>query len=183
MTEVSAAPVLDPARFRQVFGHFCTGVTVITTCDAAGPAGFTCQSFAALSLDPPLVLFCPAAGSATWPHIERAGHFCVNVLAEEQRGLSRVFGTTGPGRFTGVPWTSTMDGAPVLDGVLAWAGCRIEAVYPAGDHRVVVGRVTELGECREGQPLLFYKGQYTAATALPDVATSLLAWPRHTDWI
>jgi 3-hydroxy-9,10-secoandrosta-1,3,5(10)-triene-9,17-dione monooxygenase reductase component len=183
VTGVSTGPDVDPVRFRQVFGHFCTGVTVVTSALAGEPVGFACQAFAALSLQPPLVLFCPAVASATWPRIERAGHFCVNVLAEGQRSLSRVFGTSGAGKFTGVRWSSTVDGSPVLDGVLAWAACRIEAVYPAGDHHLVVGRVTELGECREGRPLLFYKGQYTAATTLPDVASSLLAWPRHTDWI
>jgi 3-hydroxy-9,10-secoandrosta-1,3,5(10)-triene-9,17-dione monooxygenase reductase component len=183
VTGLSTGPDVDPVRFRQVFGHFCTGVTVVTSAVAGEPVGFACQAFAALSLDPPLVLFCPARTSASWPTIERAGHFCVNVLSEEQRSLSRTFGTSGPAKFEGIRYSSTMDGAPVLDGVLAWAGCRIEAVHPGGDHHLVVGRVTELGECLEGQPLLFYKGRYTAAAALPDVATSLLAWPRHTDWI
>ena len=87
-----------------MLGHFCTGVTVITTVDAAGPAGFACQSFAALSLDPPLVLFCPSRSSATWPRIEPAGHFCANVLADEQRELARVFGAQrrGADKFDGV---------------------------------------------------------------------------------
>src|SRR5262245_55389208 len=176
VAEVTALePTLDPMRFRRVFGHFCTGVTIVTSVDspAGEPVGFACQAFAALSLDPPLVLFCPAVASATWPRIERAGHFCINVLAEEQRELSRVFGSSGPHRFAGLTWSSTRDGAPVLDGVLAWAACQVEAVHPAGDHLVVVGRVTELGECSDGRPLLFYKGQYTGATALPDVVESL----------
>jgi len=83
----------EPRRFRQVLGHFCTGVTVITALvDQAQPAGFACQSFAAVSLEPPLVLFCPSRRSATWPRIERAGHFCANVLTDGQRELSRRFG-------------------------------------------------------------------------------------------
>ena len=175
---------IEPLRFRRVLGHFCTGVTVVTSVAADEPVGFTCQAFAALSLDPPLVLFCPGVASSTWPHIERTGHFCVNVLAEEQRDLSRIFGTSGAGRFTGVEWSPGPDGAPVLDGALAWASCRIEAVHPAGDHRIVIGRVTALGEGPpDSRPLLFYKGQYTAATALPNVVDSWLSWPRHTDWI
>ena len=75
-------------QFRQVLGHFCTGVTVITTSGAEGPAGFACQAFAALSLEPPLVLFCPGRTSSTWPVIERAGHFCANVLADGQQELA-----------------------------------------------------------------------------------------------
>jgi 3-hydroxy-9,10-secoandrosta-1,3,5(10)-triene-9,17-dione monooxygenase reductase component len=178
----------EPERFRQVLGHFCTGVTVITTIDDGAPAGFACQSFAALSLDPPLVLFCPSRSSATWSRIARAGHFCANVLADEQRELARVFGSSGPGKFTGVRWSPSSSGAPVLDGALTWVGAVIEAVHEAGDHQVVLGRVTELGACRAGQPLLFYRGRFdvTAARSAdgpPEVVDTLLAWPRHTDWI
>jgi 3-hydroxy-9,10-secoandrosta-1,3,5(10)-triene-9,17-dione monooxygenase reductase component len=178
----------EPGRFRQVLGHFCTGVTVIAGCDEGGPAGFACQSFAALSLDPPLVLFCPSRSSATWPRIARAGHFCANVLAAGQRELARVFGTSGADKFAGVAWSPSSSGAPVLDGVLTWAGCAVEAVHEAGDHYVVVGRVTELGGCRAGQPLLFYRGRYAATAARPadeppEVVDTLLAWPRHADWM
>ena len=118
------------SRFRQVLGHFCTGVTIITTMGEHGPAGFACQSFAALSLDPPLVLFCPSRSSATWPLIERAGHFCANVLTAGQRDLARVFGTAGVDKFAGVRWSSS--GAPVLAGVLTWAECEVEAVHGPG---------------------------------------------------
>ncbi len=129
-----------------MLGHFCTGVTVITTVDPDGrPAGFACQSFAALSLDPPLVLFCPSRTSATWPRIAQAGHFCANVLTAGQRDLARVFGTAGTDKFAGVAWSPSASGAPVLAGVLTWVGCEVEAVHEAGDHYVVLGRVTELG--------------------------------------
>jgi 3-hydroxy-9,10-secoandrosta-1,3,5(10)-triene-9,17-dione monooxygenase reductase component len=184
---VPAAFAPEPGRFRQVLGHFCTGVTIITTTDDAGPAGFACQSFAALSLDPPLVLFCPARTSATGPRIARAGHFCANVLTEEQRGLARVFGTPGAGKFAGVRWSPSASGAPVLDGVLTWVGCAVETAHEAGDHHVVVGRVTELGACGPGRPLLFYRGRYgvtaAAADGPPEVVDTLLAWPRHADWM
>jgi 3-hydroxy-9,10-secoandrosta-1,3,5(10)-triene-9,17-dione monooxygenase reductase component len=179
---------MTTAEYRRVLGHFCTGVTVVTSIDAGEPVGFACQAFAALSLDPPLVLFCPGSGSSTWPRIERAGHFCVNVLADDQRDLSRVFGTSGADKFAGVGWSPSPAGAPVLAGALTWAACRIEAAHPAGDHHVVIGRVTELGECRDRRPLLFYKGRYTGTAAVsphepPEVVDTLLAWPRHTDWI
>ncbi len=178
----------DPGRFRQVLGHFCTGVTIITALDEGGPAGFACQAFAALSLDPPLVLFCPGRSSATWPRIARAGHFCANVLTSGQRELARVFGAPGAGKFAGVPWSPSPSGAPVLDGVLTWVGCAVETVQEAGDHYVVVGRVTELGACHRGRPLLFYRGRYSetesaAADGPPEVVDTLLAWPRHADWI
>ena len=183
-----AASEPEAQLFRQVLGHFCTGVTVITTVDEGGPAGFACQSFAALSLDPPLVLFCPSRSSATWPRIARAGHFCANVLAAGQEELARVFGTSGADKFTGVPWSPSPSGAPVLAGALTWVDCTVEAVHEAGDHHVVLGRVTGLGACGPGRPLLFYRGRYgvTAtepADRLPEIVDTLLAWPRHADWI
>jgi 3-hydroxy-9,10-secoandrosta-1,3,5(10)-triene-9,17-dione monooxygenase reductase component len=185
----SAAPGPEPARFRQVLGHFCTGVTVITTMGSDGrPAGFACQAFAALSLDPPLVLFCPSRVSATWPRIAVAGHFCANVLTAGQRDLARIFGTAGADKFAGVTWSPSASGAPVLAGVLTWVGCEVEAVHEAGDHHVVLGRVTELGPVGTGAPLLFYRGRYGVTAAEPadgppEVVDTLLAWPRHADWI
>jgi 3-hydroxy-9,10-secoandrosta-1,3,5(10)-triene-9,17-dione monooxygenase reductase component len=184
-----AAPGAEPGRFRQVLGHFCTGVTVITTVAADGiPAGFTCQAFAALSLDPPLVLFCPSRSSATWPRIAEARHFCANVLTAGQQEVARAFGTAGADKFAGVTWSPSASGAPVLAGVLAWAGCEVAAVHEAGDHYVVLGRVTELGPVGPGQPLLFYRGRYGVTAAAPadgppEVVDTLLAWPRHADWI
>jgi 3-hydroxy-9,10-secoandrosta-1,3,5(10)-triene-9,17-dione monooxygenase reductase component len=181
----------EPGRFRRVLGHFCTGVTVVTTLDEDGPAGFACQSFAAVSLEPPLVLFCPSRTSVSWPRIARAGHFCANVLNDDQQELCRVFATsaaTGADKFAGAGWSPSSSGAPVLDGVLTWVGCTVEAVHEAGDHHVVIGRVTELGACGAGQPLLFYRGRY-ALTAVrpadgpPELVDTLLAWPRHADWM
>jgi 3-hydroxy-9,10-secoandrosta-1,3,5(10)-triene-9,17-dione monooxygenase reductase component len=183
----------EPRRFRQVLGHFCTGVTVITALagDKSGPVGFACQSFAAVSLEPPLVLFCPSRASATWPRIERAGHFCANVLTDGQRELSRGFGVsaaTGADKFAGLRWSPCSSGAPVLEGALTWIGCAVQAVHEAGDHFVVIGRVTELGACAPDPPLLFYRGRYAAGVRAPEegppeVVDTLLSWPRHADWI
>jgi len=188
LAEAGGVPEPEPGRFRQVLGHFCTGVTVITTVDEDGPAGFACQSFAALSLDPPLVLFCPSRSSVTWPRIARAGHFCANVLAAGQEKLARVFGTSGTDKFAGVSWSPAPSGAPILAGALTWVGCTVEAVHEAGDHHVVLGRVTDLGAVGRERPLLFYRGRYgvTAAEPAPgppEVVDTLLAWPRHADWI
>jgi 3-hydroxy-9,10-secoandrosta-1,3,5(10)-triene-9,17-dione monooxygenase reductase component len=184
LTEPSAVPSAD--AFRQVLGHFCTGVTVITTAGPDGPAGFACQAFAALSLAPPLVLFCPSRTSSTWPVIERAGHFCANVLTDGQQELARRFGISGGDKFAGVPWSSSPAGAPVLDGALTWVDCAVEAVHEAGDHYLVTGRVTGLGATRAGRPLLFYRGRYAATdpgTGPTELVDTLLAWPHHGDWI
>jgi 3-hydroxy-9,10-secoandrosta-1,3,5(10)-triene-9,17-dione monooxygenase reductase component len=180
-------PDVDAAGFRQALGHFCTGVTVITGAESGRPAGFACQAFAALSLTPPLVLFCPGRSSGTWPVIARAGYFCVNVLAAGQQELARRFGVTGADKFGGVSWSPSPSGAPVLAGALTWVECEVAAVHPAGDHYVVTGRVTGLGPCLPGRPLLFYRGRYAAtdpgAAGPPEVVDTLLAWPRHADWI
>ncbi|MGH3167800.1 MAG: 3-hydroxy-9,10-secoandrosta-1,3,5(10)-triene-9,17-dione monooxygenase reductase subunit [Trebonia sp.] len=177
-----------PDRFRHVLGHFCTGVTVITTVDSAGPAGFTCQSFTALSLDPPLVLFCPAKSSGTWRHIEEAGRFCANVLADGQRELARRFASRMPDKFEGVGWSESASGLPLLDGGLAWVDASVETVHDGGDHWVVIGRVLDLDSSAVlGQPpLLFYRGRFTATepeSGGPELVDTLLAWPRHADWI
>jgi 3-hydroxy-9,10-secoandrosta-1,3,5(10)-triene-9,17-dione monooxygenase reductase component len=174
--------------YRHVLGHFCTGVTVITGVDGGRPAGFACQAFAALSLTPPLVLFCPSTSSRTWPAIAASGYFCVNVLADGQQETARRFGISGPDKFAGLSWSPSRSGAPVLSGVLTWVECAVEAVHAAGDHSLVVGRVTELGPCRPDRPLLFYRGRYAAMDAgsdasQPEVVDTLLAWPRHADWM
>ncbi len=192
LTQAGFAP--EPRRFRQVLGHFCTGVTVITAmADEREPVGFACQSFAAVSLEPPLVLFCPSRGSVTWPRIQRAGHFCANVLTDGQRELSRIFAVSaasGADKFAGLRWSRCSSGAPILEGALTWIGCAVEAVHEAGDHYVVIGRVAELGECGANQnPLLFYRGRYAVTAAAspaegpPEVVDTLLAWPRHADWM
>jgi 3-hydroxy-9,10-secoandrosta-1,3,5(10)-triene-9,17-dione monooxygenase reductase component len=186
------SPPLDvetaDAAYRRVLGHFCTGVTVITGSDGGRPAGFACQAFAALSLTPPLVLFCPSTSSRTWPAIAGSGTFCVNVLAAGQQEIARRFGVSGPDKFAGLSWSPARSGAPVLAGALTWVDCAVEAVHAAGDHYLVVGRVTELGPTQPGRPLLFYRGRYAAIdagsdTGPPEVVDTLLAWPRHADWL
>ncbi|MFK0045123.1 flavin reductase family protein [Streptomyces sp. NPDC090741] len=157
------APV-GPAEFRAVLGHFASGVTVITAPAGAGedgPAGFACQSFASLSLDPPLVTFMVARTSTTWPRIARAGVFCVNILGAEQGGLCRAFAVSGADKFAGVAHTpAPVTGSPQLDAVPAWIDCRIHAVHTGGDHLIVVGRVEAMGAAGEDGPLLFHKGRF-----------------------
>ncbi len=151
-------PGFDSARFRQVLGHFPTGVTVITADPGGQPVGLTIGSFTSVSLEPPLVGFLPGKSSTSWPDIERAGHFCVNVLAVEQGELCWRFAKDLDEKFDGVAWRPAASGAPILDDVLAWIDCRIERVVDAGDHWFVLGEVLDL-DAKEGSPLLFFRGK------------------------
>ncbi|MBT2488255.1 flavin reductase family protein [Streptomyces sp. ISL-96] len=160
---------VDPAAFRSVLGHFASGVTVITAPNTDGeeedrPAGFACQSFASLSLDPPLVTFMVARTSTTWPRIARAGVFCVNILGADQGDLCRGFAVSGADKFAGVAYRpAPVTGSPLLDSVPAWIDCRIQTVHTGGDHLIVVGRVQALGGTDtddEGEPLLFHRGRF-----------------------
>ncbi|WP_246296291.1 flavin reductase family protein [Streptomyces caniferus] len=155
---------LDPAEFRAVLGHFASGVTVITSPGEPGPAGFACQSFASLSLDPPLVAFMVARTSTTWPRIARAGVFCVNILGAGQGELCRGFAVSGGDKFAGVRHTpAPATGSPRLAGAPAWTDCTVQAVHTGGDHLIVVGRVEALGTdpaAAESGPLLFHRGAF-----------------------
>ena len=160
--------VVDPRVMRDVLGHFVSGVTVVTAMSADGPAGFTCQSFSSLSLDPPLVAFAPSRTSTTWPQLRDAGRFCVNVLAEEQSELSRQFARSGTDKFAGVAWSASPHGSPVLDGVVAWIDSALWAEYDGGDHTIAVARVLDLGADASRTPLLFHRGAYGLQAALLD---------------
>jgi 3-hydroxy-9,10-secoandrosta-1,3,5(10)-triene-9,17-dione monooxygenase reductase component len=170
MTGPTSAPAVSPAAMRDVLGHFVSGVVVVTAragrdFDDRGASllGFTCQSFASLSLDPPLVSFAPARTSSTWPRIREVGAFCVNVLAEDHRELSAGFARSGGpsvDKFAGVDWCPAPSGAPVLEGVSAWIDCTLWAEYDGGDHTIAVGRVHDLGADPKRSPLLYYRGGY-----------------------
>ncbi|MEU0585440.1 flavin reductase family protein [Streptomyces sp. NPDC006132] len=165
---------LEPREFRRVLGTFPTGVAVITappatTADspADSPAGFACQSFTSLSLDPPLVAFMVGRTSTTWPRIARAGVFCVNVLAAHQAELCRAFAVSGADKFAGVTYDAApVSGSPRLSGAVAWIDCAIHAVHTGGDHLIVVGRVNALGTGDDDPdgPLLFHRGRFTRLT-------------------
>lgn len=154
---------IDPRTFRHVLGQFCTGITIITTVEGGVPVGFACQSFAALSLEPPLVLFCPTKVSRSWKAIESSGYFCVNVLTEQQKDVSARFGSKEPDKFAGVEWSPGKLGSPVLKGSLAHIECTVASVHDGGDHFVVFGAVQSLSEIPrvKPRPLLFYRGEYT----------------------
>lgn len=207
--DMIAPGVVAPDEYRHVLGHFATGVTVITTVSGGAPAGFTCQSFGALSLDPPLVLFCPSRSSATGRRIIAAGRFCANVLSESQRDLARGFASKAADKFAGVGWSTSPAGLPRLEGAHAWVDASVVTVHEAGDHYLVIGRVTALGvgtgagggagggagaiggdagsaDGGAEPPLLFYRGRFTATEpegGAPEIVDTMLAWPRHADWM
>ena len=113
-----------------------------------------------MSLDPPLVLFCASKDSSTWPRIEAAGKFTVNILNEHQEDICRVFATKGADRFSRIGWRPSAGGSPILHDALAYIDCTIRDQHEAGDHLIVVGLVQELGVLGDEGPLIFYRGGY-----------------------
>jgi 3-hydroxy-9,10-secoandrosta-1,3,5(10)-triene-9,17-dione monooxygenase reductase component len=157
----SVEPIVDQAKFRHVLGHFVTGVTIITATDrdTTEPVGLAASSFTSVSLDPPLVLFCAGRSSTTWPRIQAAGRYCVNILNDDQELLARQFAGKGD-KFVGVGWRAGATGSPVLESALAWLDCLVESEIVAGDHLIVVGRVQALGAKDHGGPLAYFRGGY-----------------------
>lgn len=147
-------------EMRRVLGHFCTGVAVITAHDGRSPIGFTCQSVTSVSLDPPYISFCPSQTSTSWPSIRQIGTLCVNILAADQKDVCAQFATRGKDKFAGVDWSPGVNGAPSLLGTLASIEADVEFEHAAGDHSIVVARVTGLWAHAERDPLLFYRGSY-----------------------
>lgn len=153
---------VDPPEFRRVLGHLATGVTVVATADPdTGEArGLTANAVTSVSLEPPLVLVCVERDADTHATLSRADHFSINILGEDQEALSRRFASDEiVDKFEGVAFRRESTGAPVLEGVLAWAECRVWARYDGGDHTIFVGRVVA-GDAVEGGPLLYYRGGY-----------------------
>lgn len=152
---------IDPAYFRSVLGHYPTGVSVVTGWRGEGEAaGLAIGTFTSVSLDPPLVGFCPAKRSGSWPLMRRFGRFCVNVLGADQLDLCEKFAAPGADKFEGVSHRLSAHGLPVLDGIIAAIECEIAAEHEAGDHHFVIGRVIALDILRAAAPLLFFQGKY-----------------------
>ncbi len=145
---------------REVMGCFATGAAIITAVLDGQPHGMAVNSLTSVSLDPPLILFCPDKGSSTWPAIESAGQFVVNILAHDQEDLCRKFAKKGTDRFRDTAHAESDEGSIVLGDVAAFLECCIEHVYDAGDHVITVARVIGLGMKRDVPPLVFFKGAY-----------------------
>lgn len=151
----------DARRYRDVLGQYPTGVCVVSAVGADGRAsGLAVGSFTSVSLDPPLVAFFPDRGSTSWPKIEAAGSFCVNVLAAHQEEVCRALAARSDDKFRALIWRPAGSGSPILEGAVAWIDCDIESVQEAGDHYIVIGRVRELDNPSTDLPLLFFRGGY-----------------------
>lgn len=164
-----------PPRMRRAMGTFASGVTVVTGIGPGGaPVGFVCQSFASVSLEPPLVLFCADHRGRAWPRIRESGRFTVNVLAAEQTDLCARFGSGKGRKYEGLHWELSRWGTPSLPGVLTRVHADVYDVHGAGDHDVVVGRVLGLETVTEREPMLFFRGGFgverpATAVTVPDV--------------
>ena len=174
MTTVSEA--FDQMEFRAVLGRYPTGVVVVAAVVDGEPLGMAMNSFTSVSLDPPLVAFCAAVTSSTWPRMRRATGYAMSLLAAEQESTCRTFARKGANRFDGVRWSTSPGGHPVLDGALAWLDLDPYGIQPAGDHELVLGLVTRLGTGSDAAPLVFHRGTFAT---LPPPPTELP--PRRLD--
>jgi 3-hydroxy-9,10-secoandrosta-1,3,5(10)-triene-9,17-dione monooxygenase reductase component len=149
----------DIERFKEVSSHFVTGVVVITASSPDGTAGFTCQTFGSLSLEPMLISFGASTASTSWPKVRRAGSVGINILESRQERLARVFATSGLDKFADVAWSPAPSGAPLIDGALAHLEGRVVDVTAHGDHDLVVVAI-DFVERYGGSPLVYYRGGY-----------------------
>ena len=155
----------DPRSYRDMIGRFATGVTVVTTDDGSGSRGLTANAVSSVSLEPMLLLVCVDHKTTSYPFLQKAGIFCVNILGADQMDASNFFAGTTPtdNPMGDIAYRTGETGAPILDGVVAWADCRTWNVYKGGDHDIFVGEVVNFAlERPEADPLLFFGGGYRA---------------------
>ncbi|WP_121257682.1 flavin reductase [Nocardioides ferulae] len=152
--------LIDPTHFREVMGHYPTGVAVVTGVVDGEPVGMVVGTFSSVSMDPPLVAFMPQVGSRTWDRLTLAPALCVNVLAHDQLELCRTMAVPRPDKFDGVDWVPSTLGAPVLTDAVAHVHCRQQSVVEAGDHWIVLCAVEGMEVTRPATPLLFFQGGY-----------------------
>lgn len=156
---------VSPTEFKRALSHWASGVAVMTARDTDGaPVGLTATSFASLSLEPPLILFCLGVDSTSRDAFVAAQGFAVHMLAEEQEALSNRFAAKGGDKFAGLRWSEGRWGAPLLEGCLAVLECRTHSQVPEGDHIVMVGAVEAL-HVHGGQPLLYFGAAYHRAVS------------------
>jgi flavin reductase (DIM6/NTAB) family NADH-FMN oxidoreductase RutF len=159
-SELANAFVPDPNNtrvLRDAFGRFATGVTVVTTNSEDGPVGMTANSFTSVSLDPALVLWSPAKSSFRLKYFEHAEHYAIHVLCADQADVCSAFAKKAQA-FEGIDYSMSKTGVPLISNCLARFECERVAVYPGGDHMIVVGQVMN-AEMRDGDALTFYSGQ------------------------
>jgi flavin reductase (DIM6/NTAB) family NADH-FMN oxidoreductase RutF len=152
---------VDARRYRQVMGHFATGVAIVTCSGPDGPAGLTTNAVTSVSLDPLLLLVCFDNTSRTLVAVRQARRFAVNVLRAGQEDLARVFASKRVAREKFEAVTHMVaHGVPVLDAALAWLACDLRDLHPGGDHTIGIGAVTHMDADPDGAPLLWFRGTY-----------------------
>jgi 3-hydroxy-9,10-secoandrosta-1,3,5(10)-triene-9,17-dione monooxygenase reductase component len=159
----SPPTAVDQSTYRQVLGRFATGVTLVTGTDPETdtPCALVANSFTSVSIDPPLISFCAGLGSTTWPRLRRSGSFVVNVLGEHHEEICRAIVGKHPDSLELLfDAPKGVSGAPMLPEALAWIECEIETIHEAGDHELVIGRVSDLRVADERAPLVFYNGKF-----------------------
>jgi flavin reductase (DIM6/NTAB) family NADH-FMN oxidoreductase RutF/DNA-binding MarR family transcriptional regulator len=167
----------DPRELRRCLSQYATGVTVITADNGEERFGVTANSFASLSLDPPLILWSIARTSRSFELFTKVSHFAVNILAADQIDISQAFSSKAINTFESVNWKSGKNGSPVLDGILASVECKQERLYDGGDHMIIVGRVEHFS-IYSGDSLLFAQGRYRSAIDHPQITSNgqVLGW-------
>lgn len=161
--EKPPVPRFEERQLRDALGRFATGVTVVTTMTPEGPLGITANSFASVSLAPPLVLWSPARKSARFPAFEAALYFAIHVLSRDQQDLAERFARPGDA-FAGLDYTRGEGETPLIEGCAARFECRHAAGHDGGDHLIVVGEVLRLTQA-DLPPLVFYRGGYGGVEA------------------
>jgi flavin reductase (DIM6/NTAB) family NADH-FMN oxidoreductase RutF len=157
---VTVEQALDPARLRQVFGAFPTGVTALAALVDDQPVGIAASSFTSVSLDPPLVSVCVAHTSTTWPLLRHAPRYGVSVLSADQERAGRQLADRHGDRFAELRWRATADGAVLLEDASAWLDCSLYQQVHAGDHDLLLFRVHDLDLDVTQAPLVFHASQF-----------------------
>lgn len=166
MTSIDLDARLDPRELRNALGRFATGIAVVMAKDSEGPMGVTVNSFSAVSLDPPLILFCMARSLHSLERLEKAKAYSVNILLEHQKEISNRFARAGEDKFADTPCADGRLGEPRLESAHAVFECVPYAHYDGGDHVIFVGRVVHMHTDGEGDPLLYYRGSYRLLASL-----------------
>lgn len=155
---------VDPGAYRRVAGRFATGVTVVTAVAGGRPCGITVSSFTSVSLEPPVVLIAVARKARAHACLETTGTFAVNVLADTQEPLARLFASLAEDKFRGIRYRLSPGGAPLLPGIHGWLDCAVRATHPGGrTHTLFLAEVTAVGAGR-GRPLLYHRSAYARVT-------------------
>lgn len=150
---------VDEAHFKEVLGHYATGLVVVSGATDDGAAGFTCQTFGSLSLEPAMVMFAAASAGSSWSRVRECSRVGISILAADQEPLARRFATSGVDKFDGVAWERAPEGSPLLEGALAHIEGIVSVITSHGDHDVAVVDVTFV-RAHSGHPLIYFRGGF-----------------------